>query len=92
LTEEDNAIHVQPGMEANIAVDRTDIAQKSKPYGDCYDISDNKADRTDLIDKTIKLSNIYTQQYCLQLCFEEVFSRNLKFFLKVYLEFGLKSF
>jgi hypothetical protein len=72
LTEEDNAIHIQPGMEANIAVDRTDISQKPKPFGDCYDISDKNADVTDLIAKTIKLSNVYTQQYCLQLCFEEV--------------------
>lgn len=69
LTEEDNAIQVQPGTEANIAVDRTEIKQLPQPFGDCYE-SQTSA-KTDLIIKTVNLTGNYTQQYCLQLCFEE---------------------
>ena len=36
LTEEDNALQIQPGRQADIMVDRTFISKKEYPYSDCY--------------------------------------------------------
>jgi hypothetical protein len=72
LTEEDNAILIRPGTEANIAIDRTFFTKLSKPYGDCIDPGNIEVtSKSNLIKQTIALTGIYTQQYCLQLCYQE---------------------
>ena len=76
LTEEDNGIPVQPGTEVTIAVDRTTVTKLSEPYSDCFqslDAIDPK--KADLISRTINLTKIYTQQYCLQLCYQNFLIR-----------------
>lgn len=71
LTEEDNGIQVQPGTEATIAVDRTTVKKLPKPYSDCFQsLNDIDPKYADLIERTMNLTNIYTQQYCLQLCYQ----------------------
>jgi hypothetical protein len=72
LTEEDNGLQVQPGTEVTIAIDRTYVKKLSFPYSDCFESLD-KVDKQnqDLIIRTINLTKIYTQQYCLQLCFQD---------------------
>lgn len=71
LTEEDNGIQVQPGTEVSIAIDRTYVKKLPKPYSDCFEsIESVDIKNAELIARTINLTNIYTQQYCLQLCFQ----------------------
>ena len=71
LTEEDNGIQVQPGTEVTIAVDRTTVKKLPIPYSDCFQSLDAiDPQNADLINRTIHLTNIYTQQYCLQLCYQ----------------------
>lgn len=72
LTEEDNGLQVQPGTQTDIAVDRMFVKKQPSPYSDCYEQntvvsgSENK-----LISRTVNLTGIYTQQYCLQLCYQD---------------------
>jgi hypothetical protein len=75
LTEEDNGLQVQPGTQTDIAVDRMFVKKHSKPYSDCFEqkVSENlqRSDvDSELIFRTINLTGIYTQQYCLQLCYQ----------------------
>ena len=73
LTEEDDAIQIKPGTEANIAITTTTVNKLPHPYSDCFE-SEEKAKalskNTALITNTTKLTKIYTQQYCLQLCYQ----------------------
>jgi hypothetical protein len=72
LTEEDNGIQVQPGTEATIAVDRTTVKKLPRPYSDCFQSLETvNIKNVDLIKRTLNLTNIYTQQYCLQLCYQD---------------------
>lgn len=72
LTEEDNGIQVKPGMETDIAIDRTMVEKLAKPFSDCF-MNDDSDERKEskLVKQTIELTKIYTQQYCLQLCYQE---------------------
>lgn len=71
LTEEDNGIQVQPGTEATIAVDRTTVKKLPKPYSDCFQSTDDIDPKyAELSARTKNLTGIYTQQYCLQLCYQ----------------------
>lgn len=77
LTDEDTGILVQPNTEIDIAVDLTSVKKLPHPYSECFkDFETTKAEDTTLIKETIKLTNIYTQQYCLQLCFQKFLIKN----------------
>lgn len=71
LTEEDYAVQVPPGTQADIAVERTEIKKLAAPFSDCF--NNETAVKDSIVTKTINLSpfHLYTQQYCLQICFEE---------------------
>ena len=72
LTEEDNALQVQPGTQADIMVDRTFIQKLPHPYSDCFkNVESLGKTPSDLLKRTIEYSKIYTQQYCLQLCYQD---------------------
>ena len=71
LTEEDNALQIQPGRQADIMVERTFISKKEHPYSDCYKSVDSLGKKAShLLLRTIEYSKTYTQQYCLQLCYQ----------------------
>jgi hypothetical protein len=71
LTEEDNGLLVKPGTQTNIALDRTIVKKLPYPYSDCFDdIKTYSLKKTDLIQRTINLTGTYSQQYCLQLCYQ----------------------
>jgi hypothetical protein len=81
VTEENNGILLTPGTETNIAVDRTFVYKQPHPYSDCVDsnkvkskldsLANSDYDQLSLVDKTIKLLKVYTQQSCQQLCFQD---------------------
>ena len=74
LTEEDDAIQIKPGTEASIAVETTSVKKLSDPYSDCFESEEKsmaKVSNTTLIKNTVNLTRYYTQQYCLQLCYQE---------------------
>ena len=71
LTEEDNSFLVQPGSETSIAIPRTDVEKLAYPYSNCISSSRMSSYHSSLIEKTINITGLYTQQYCLQLCFQE---------------------
>ena len=70
ITEEDHAILASPGKETDIEISRTSIQKQPSPYSDCLSQNDSLANSRPLIEKTIKLTGLYTQQYCLQLCYQ----------------------
>ena len=71
LTEEDDAISVMPGAEANVAIDRTFLKKLPYPYSQClkWPCDQECQARSKYVRQTIELSKAYTQQYCMQLCF-----------------------
>jgi hypothetical protein len=74
LTEDDNSILLRPGAETNIALDKTRMKKLPYPYSDCFDsIETYDIKKSKLIQRTIGLTtqNVYSQQYCLQLCYQD---------------------
>lgn len=72
LTEDDNAILASPGAETSIEISRTLIEKLPYPYSDC--ITHKNLDLNsvnNLIWETVNHTGIYTQQHCLQMCFED---------------------
>lgn len=67
LTEEDNALQIQPGIQADIMVERTFISKLPYPFSDCFRTVEELGKKpSQLLTRTIEYSKIYTQQYCLQ--------------------------
>ncbi len=73
LTEEDNAILMRPGTQTNIGLDRTIVRKLPDPYSNCFDTIETYKTKSALILRTINLTskNFYSQQYCLQLCYQD---------------------
>ena len=76
LSSENQAYELQPGTETNIAIDRTRISRQPWPYSSCVEntteVRENPPNK--MVDRTFKLSSIspsYTQQSCLQVCYQE---------------------
>jgi hypothetical protein len=65
---------VKPGSHANIAIERTLISKLPQPYNDCFS-KDSDSKMNDLVRGTLQFSEVYTQQYCLQLCFQKFLER-----------------
>ncbi|RNA25614.1 amiloride-sensitive sodium channel subunit gamma-like [Brachionus plicatilis] len=77
LTEDDDAILVQPNTQVDIAMELTSVKKLPEPYSDCYkDLKLVKIEDKSLIEETIQLINVYTQQYCLQLCYQKFLIKN----------------
>jgi len=65
---------IKPGYHANIALERTLISKLPQPYSDCFSI-DSDSEMNELVSGTLQFSEVYTQQYCLQLCFQRFLER-----------------
>lgn len=70
VTEETNGILVAPGTETNIAVDRTSLVHKPKPYSDCLPNLDASSANSKLALFALKKNRfkMYSQEACLVMC------------------------
>lgn len=64
-------IQLSSGTETNIAVDRTFISRKPKPYSNCIDQIDEES--SDLVIETFDQIGIYSQATCFKLCKQELY-------------------
>lgn len=70
-TLDDDTILVEQGTETNIAVDRTFLYRIPEPYSDCINAENAVTHKSHLVKQTLERINMYQQQYCLSLCYQE---------------------
>lgn len=69
--DETNGFELMSGYETDVAVDRTRLLKLPSPYSDC--ILNNgppPSDSTDVVKNTFLVTTSYTQQSCIQLCYQ----------------------
>ncbi len=72
ITENDNAILVQPGTTTSIEIEPSLMKHLQSPYSDCFfEVNEESLKSSVLINKTVYFNEIYNQQYCLDLCFQD---------------------
>lgn len=72
VTTDSNGIALSPGTETNIAVERSFITKKSKPYSSCIDTTKpDVSDSNKFIELTIANFGKYMQTTCMQLCYQD---------------------
>lgn len=71
--DETNGFDVMSGYETDVAVDRTRLLKLPAPFSDCIDNTDSSAaaSASEAVLSTFQLANSYTQQTCLQLCYQD---------------------
>ena len=70
-TLEDDSILVQQGTETDIGVYRTFMYRIPAPYSDCINKDNAASSQSRLVKLTLSILNMYQQQYCLSLCYQE---------------------
>ena len=70
-----DGLFVSPGLQTYLALDRQFKTSLPKPYSNCEDLSNFKSDLYDLISQS---KYNYTQNFCLQQCFQELLYKNCK--------------
>jgi hypothetical protein len=76
ITEDSNGIHLAPGTETNIAIDRTFVSQLPYPYSNCIENTAKQENiPNDMIRKTLELG-LYSQQTCFILCYQDFVLKN----------------
>lgn len=77
LDDEDDAILVKPNTEVDIALELTSVNKLSKPYSDCYkNLESVNTENSSIILETNQFAGKYTQQNCLQLCYQKFLVKN----------------
>lgn len=66
-------IQLLSGTETNVAVDRTFISRKPKPFSDCVDQVDEES--SDLVIETFNQIGGYSQTTCIILCYQEFYDK-----------------
>lgn len=81
LNEDDDAILARPNTQTEIVLELTNVEKLPHPYSDCFkDLKSVRVEDSSLISETIQLIKSYTQQYCLQLCFQKFLIQNCNCF------------
>ena len=62
----DEALKIQPGIETNVILSRTDYQKLGFPYSDCVDPS--KTQKSESVKRTIEMDQAYTQKRCIRNC------------------------
>ncbi len=70
VTRDFDGIELAPGTETNIAVDRTFVSKMSSPYSDCVSNQNPLESPNEFIEQTVSYFQNYTQQKCMDLCYQ----------------------
>ncbi len=72
VSEDSPNIQLSPGYDTNVKVERTFIQRLPTPYSDCIvnDDAATYANTNPCVAYTFKLSKLYSQQACLQVCYQ----------------------
>lgn len=78
ITQDTNGNLVAPGTETNIAVDRTFLVHKPKPYSNCLPNRDPSSAPNKIASFTFIKNRfgVYSQQACLVMCQQDFWVRN----------------
>lgn len=81
--EENNRFEVMSGYETDVAIDRTRLIKLPSPYSDCIlntALINTISDSSDLVKDTLRITNSYTQQTCIQLCYQRFLTEKYRCF------------
>lgn len=84
---DDSGVEVMSGYETDVALDRTQLIKMPAPFSDCIQDDQPPSDSDHLVLDTFRVTDTYTQQTCMQMCYQKFlvglygcFDSNLPYF------------
>lgn len=71
VSEDNSAVLLSPGFETDVATDRVFVRKMRDPYSNCVPNTENFDWANKMVEDTFKTTPSYTQQSCLQICYQK---------------------